>query len=49
MSLAIEWDLEELSDYLRTKGLHEDIVAAVYDNRITGSLFVSLTENAYQN
>jgi len=32
-----------------SKGLNEDIVSAgvsaVYDNRITGALFVSLTEN----
>ena len=40
-----EFDVKELSDYLINEGLHEDVVAAIYDNRITGAILVNLTES----
>lgn len=43
MSFSVEWDREQLSDYLSSKGIHEDIVSVVHRNRINGALFVGLS------
>lgn len=43
MEFSDGWDFEAFADYLRAKGLHEDVVSAVLANRIS-ELFLSLTE-----
>ena len=45
MSVVTELNVEELSNYLCNKGLHEDVVAAIHDNKITGAIFVCLTKS----
>ena len=45
MEFSTEWDSEEFAIYLTDKGLHEDLVANVLNNRITSALFLDLTEN----
>lgn len=45
MEFSDDWDSEAFADYLRAKGLHEDVISAVVDNRINSVLFLSLTES----
>jgi len=44
MEFSCAYDIEEFADYLSAKGLHEDVVSVVLDNRINSELFLSLSE-----
>jgi len=39
-----DWNSEDFVAYLTEKGLHEDVIARVVDNRITSAIFLDLTE-----
>lgn len=35
-----EWDDDQFSDYLKSSGLHEDVISAIVDNRVSSKLFL---------
>lgn len=46
LKLLTELDSEEFATYLTDKGLHEDVVADVINNRIMSLLFLDLAESS---
>ena len=42
---VLEMDFEEFADYLLKEGLHEDVVSAIFSNRICSETFLDLTES----
>jgi len=45
MELSVQWDAEELGSYLLEIGVHEDVDGNIIGNRITGALFLQLSED----
>jgi len=48
MELSVQWDAEELESYLLEIGVNEDVVGNIIGNRITGALFLQLSENYFK-
>lgn len=44
MELSVDWDADDLAEFLTEKGLHDEVISNVIDNRITSALFLELTE-----
>ena len=45
MEFQDSWNCVEFSEYLRKRGLHDDLVESIVTNRIDSGTFLSLTEN----
>ena len=44
MEISADWDSDDFVAYLTEKGLHNDIITKVMDNRINRAVFLDLTE-----
>ena len=44
MEISADWDSDDFVAYLTEKGLHDDVIAKVMDNRINSAVFLDLTE-----
>lgn len=44
IEISVDWDVYDFATFLTDKGLHDEVVSNVIENRITGTLFLKLTE-----
>ena len=44
MEISQDRDSDEFVEYLIEKGLHDDVIAKLMDNRITSAVFLDLTD-----
>ena len=45
MEFLDSWNCEEFAEYLHKRGVHDDLIQAIVNNRIDSGLFLNLTED----